>query len=155
MPEGGLQPGMGNIVYIEPDPVEIEGEGGVLRLQSADREIGRVVAITSDIFSSSLITKRVATAIVQVEVDNSRITATNSSTAPGGYLQAPLNIGDDIVYISNTGRFSSNGKLLVGNEVIRYLRKERTDSLVSQEQLTIQLSRTGLQEHLFVKLKIM
>ena len=40
---------MGNIVYIEPDPVEIEGEGGVLRLQSADREIGRVVAITSDI----------------------------------------------------------------------------------------------------------
>ena len=123
MPEGGLQPGMGNIVYIEPDPVEIEGEGGVLRIQSADREIGRVVAITSNIFSSSLITNRVATAIVQVEVDNSRITTTNSSTAPGGYLQAPLNIGDDIVYISNTGRFSSNGKLLVGNEVIRYLRK--------------------------------
>ena len=67
---------------LNQDPVEIEGEGGVLRLQSADREIGRVVAITSDIFSSSLITKRVATAIVQVEVDNSRITATNSSTAP-------------------------------------------------------------------------
>ena len=120
---------MGNVVYIEPDPIPdpvvIDGSGGILRIQEADREVSRIVSVRSEdiVTFSALQTNRVATAIVQVEVDNSRITTTNSSTAPGGYLQAPLSIGDDIVYISNTGRFSSNGKLLIGNEVVRYLRK--------------------------------
>lgn len=129
IPGGQSQPGMGNIVYIEPDPIPdpviVDGSGGILRIQEADREVSRVVAVRAEdiVTFSALQTNRAATSIVQVEVDNSRITTTNSSTAPGGYLQAPLSIGDDIVYISNTGRFSSNGKLLIGNEVVRYLRK--------------------------------
>ena len=125
MPEGSTQPGAGNIVYITPDPVEIDGEGGVLRLQAADREVSRIVSVRAEdiVTFSALQTNRVATSIVQVEVDNSRIIAAGSFTAPGGYLQAPLNIGDSIVYIGNTGRFSSHGKLLVGNEVVYYPRK--------------------------------
>ena len=125
MPEGETQPGMGNIIFIEPDPVLIEGIGGALNLRDFDRDIIRIVDLRAeDIVSfSALSTNRVGTSIVQVEVNNSRITTTNSSTAPGGYLQAPFNIGDSIAYISNTGRFSSNGKLLIGNEVVRYLRK--------------------------------
>ena len=125
MPEGSTQPGAGNIVYITPDPVEINGEGGVLRLQSADREVSRIVSVRAEdiVTFTALTANRVATSIVQVEVDNSRITSAGSFTAPGGYLQAPLNIGDTIVYIGNTGRFSSHGKLLVGTEVVYYPRK--------------------------------
>ena len=44
--------------------------------------------------------------------------------APGAYLQAPLNIGDHIVYIADTDKFTSHGKLMVGDEVVYYPRKK-------------------------------
>jgi hypothetical protein len=43
--------------------------------------------------------------------------------ASGSFLQAPLSPTDTIIYIADTSKFSTNGHLLVGGEIVRYLRK--------------------------------
>ncbi len=43
--------------------------------------------------------------------------------ASGSFLQAPLSPTDTIIYVADTSKFSTNGYLLVGGEIVRYLRK--------------------------------
>ena len=128
IPDGQSQPGMGNIVYIEPDPIPdpviVDGSGGILRIQEADREVARIVSVRAeDIVSiSQHTTSRFVTQTVQREIANTFLDNV-IYRAPGAYLQAPLNIGDTIVYIPDTSKFTSNGKLMVGDEVVYYPRK--------------------------------
>ena len=43
--------------------------------------------------------------------------------ATGSFLQVPLSAADTIIYVADTSKFNSNGYLLVGGEIVRYLRK--------------------------------
>ena len=121
MPEGGEQPGLANIVYIEPDPVEIEGIGGVLRLQDSATV---VTAEIQDIISANTISTvtRAITQTQQIEIPNNAISNVNYYEN-AAYLDLDLNIGDTIVYIPDTSKFAPNGRLLIGNEIVFYNRK--------------------------------
>ena len=46
-----------------------------------------------------------------------------SSSETGTFLDAPLNIGDNIIYIPNSDIFLSSGKLIVGGEVVAFYNK--------------------------------
>ena len=92
MPEGIEQPGGANIVYIEPDPVEIEGIGGVLRLQDSATV---VTAEIQDIISANTISTvtRAITQTQQIEIPNNAISNVNYFEN-AAYLDLDLNIGD-------------------------------------------------------------
>ena len=121
MPTGIQQPGGANIVYIEPDPVEIEGVGGVLRLQGSATV---VTAEIQDIISANTISNvsRAITQTQQIEIPNNAISNINYFEN-AAYLDLDLNIGDSIVYIPDTSKFAPNGRLLIGNEIVFYNRK--------------------------------
>ena len=121
MPVGIDQPGGANIVYIEPDPVEIEGVGGVLRLQDSATV---VTAEIQDIISANTISTvtRAITQTQQIEIPNNAISNVNYFEN-AAYLDLDLNIGDTIVYIPDTSKFAPNGRLLIGNEIVFYNRK--------------------------------
>ena len=121
MPAGIEQPGGANIVYIEPDPVEIEGIGGVLRLQDSATV---VTAEIQDIISANTISTvtRAITQTQQIEIPNNAISNVNYYEN-AAYLDLDLNIGDTIVYIPDTSKFAPNGRLLIGNEIVFYNRK--------------------------------
>jgi hypothetical protein len=72
--------------------------------------------------TSTLVSNREITTSFTRELDNTRINNI-TNRVPGAFLQIDLNIGDTIVYVADTTKFSSNGKILVGNELIYYPRK--------------------------------
>ena len=121
MPIGIEQPGGANIVYIEPDPVEIEGVGGVLRLQGS---ASYVKAEIQDIVTANTISSvtKLITQTQQIEIPNNAISNVNYFEN-AAYLDLDLNIGDTIVYIPDTSKFAPNGRLLIGNEIVFYNRK--------------------------------
>ena len=98
---------------------------------TADRYISRILTVRAeDIVSiSQYTTSRLVTQTIQREIANTFLDNV-IYRAPGAYLQAPLNIGDTIVYIPDTSKFTSNGKLMVGDEVVYYPRK-RGDRFLS------------------------
>ena len=91
---------------------------------TANRYVQSVLAVRAeDVVSiSQLTTNRFITQTIQREIANTFLDNV-IYRAPGAYLQAPLDIGDTIVYISDTSKFTSNGKLMVGDEVVYYPRK--------------------------------
>ena len=121
MPIGVEQPGGAQIVYIEPQPVEIEGEGGVLRLQGS---ASYVKAEIQDIISANTISSvsKVITQTQQIEIPNNAISNINYFEN-AAYLDVDLGIGDTEVYIPDTTKFAVNGRILVGNEIIFYNKK--------------------------------
>ena len=92
--------------------------------EEAERYIQSVVDVRAeDVISiSELSTERSIVQIIQREIANTFLDNV-IYRAPGAYLQAPLNIGDFIVYIPDTTKFTSFGKLMVGDEVVYYPRK--------------------------------
>ena len=121
MPPESDQPGMAKIIYIEPEPVEIEGVGGVLRLQDS---VSVVTGAVQDIVSLNSIStiSRAVTTTVQVEIENNSI-ANYNYFENAAYLDVDLAIGDTEVYIPDTTKFAVNGRILVGNEIIFYSKK--------------------------------
>ena len=67
MPPGVEQPGGAQVVYIEPEPVQIEGVGGALRLQGSETI---VKAEIQDVITTTSITNvsKVITATQQIEI---------------------------------------------------------------------------------------
>ena len=121
MPPGIEQPGFGNIVYIEPEPVEIEGEGGVLRLQDSATVVSAEIQDIVTVNSISTVSKAI-TSTVQNVIPNDALSNINFFET-AAYLDVDLDPTDTIVYIPDTAKFKTNGYLLIGNEVVRYLRK--------------------------------
>ena len=109
------------IVYIEPEPVQVDGEGGVLRLQGSETV---VKAEVQDIISANTISSvtKVITATTQIDIPNNAISNINYFEN-AAYLDLDFNIGDSIVYIPDTSKFYGTGLLLVGDEVVSYARK--------------------------------
>ena len=110
-----------HIVYVEPEPVQIDGAGGALQIQDkvtlVSVEIQDVVTTTS----ISSVTKAI-TAIQQIEIPNNALSNINYFEN-GAYLDVDFNIGDTIAYIPDTSKFYVTGLLLVGDEVVSYARK--------------------------------
>ena len=131
MPIGEQQPEGVKIVYIEPDPVPdpvvIDGTGGALRVQDSDTQINvyietpYIVDIESQSTLTATATREITQRILKV-IENDYISNVNYF-ASGSFLQAPLSPTDTIIYVADTSKFSSNGYLLVGGEIVRYLRK--------------------------------
>ena len=120
MPIDSDQPGGAQIVYIEPDPVEIEGVGGVLRLQDS---VSVLNAQIQDIASLNSIanTSRVITTEVTGVINNTALSNINHFEV-GALLDLELDVTDLVVFISESAmlRFTPQGYLLVGDEIIRY-----------------------------------
>ena len=99
--------------------------------EEAERYIQSFVDVRAeDVISiSQMSTDRFIVQTIQRELDNTFLDNA-VYRAPGAYLQAPLNIGDHIVYIPDTAKFTSHGKLMVGDEVVYYPRK-RSDRFLN------------------------
>ena len=110
-----------DIVYIEPAPVQVDGQGGVLRLQGSETI---VKAEVQDIISANTISSvtKVITATTQIDIPNNAISNINYFEN-AAYLDLDFNIGDSIAYIPDTSKFYGTGLLLVGDEVVSYARK--------------------------------
>ena len=121
MPEGTEQPGGAQIVYIEPEPVEIEGVGGVLRLQDSTTVVSAEIQDIVTVNSISTVSKAI-TSTVQNVIPNDALSNINFFET-AAYLDLDFNIGDSIAYIPDTTKFDPMGLLLIGDEVVRYHRK--------------------------------
>ena len=80
-----------------------------------------IVDIESQSTLSATATREITQRIQNV-IENDYISNVNYF-ASGSFLQAPLSATDTIIYVADTSKFSSNGYLLVGGEIVRYLRK--------------------------------
>ena len=85
-------------------------------------DMGEIVDIRSGSSIYFLDADRVITSIVQSEIPNNAISNINHYQN-AAFLNVPLDIGDSIAYIPDTSKFTSNGYLLIGDEIVRYLRK--------------------------------
>ena len=121
MPVGPEQPGPAQVVFIEPQPVEIEGEGGVLRLQDSASVVSAEIQDIVSLNSISTLSKAV-TSTVQKVIPNDALSNINFFET-AAYLDVDFNIGDTIAYIPDTTKFDPMGLLLVGDEVVYYNRK--------------------------------
>ena len=121
MPIGIEQPGGANIVYIEPEPVEIEGEGGVLRLQGSASVVNAEIQDIVSLNSISTVSKAI-TQIQQIEIPNNAISNVNYFEN-AAVLDVDFFIGDVIAYVGDTTKFAPQGRLLIGNELIYYENK--------------------------------
>lgn len=80
-----------------------------------------IVNIESESTLTATATREITQNILKV-IENDYISNVNYF-ASGSFLQAPLSPTDTIIYVADTSKFSSNGYLLVGGEIVRYLRK--------------------------------
>ena len=72
-------------------------------------------------FSTFSVTKQITTT-VERKIDNSFIENVNYYAA-GAYTVVDFLIGDTVLYVNDTQKFTTNGKLMVGDEVVFYPRK--------------------------------
>ena len=121
MPVGQEQPGGAQVVYVEPEPVKIEGVGGALRLQGSETVVKAEIQDVITTTSISSVTKAI-TAVQQIEIPNNALSNINYFE-DAAYLDLDFNIGDSIAYIPDTSKFYGTGLLLIGDEVVRYNRK--------------------------------
>ena len=80
-----------------------------------------VVNIESESTLTVAATREITQRFVSV-IENDYLSNVNYF-ASGSFLQVPLDPTDTIIYVADTSKFSSNGHLLVGKEIVRYLRK--------------------------------
>ena len=123
MPIGADQPGI-QIRVRSTDRVIPVVAGQADADESVDNQITTIIPTSAPnvLSSSRLITSRDITTTLTRELNNS-ILESRVFNDPGAFLQIDLNVGSSIVYIADTSKFSSNGKLLIGDEVVYYPRK--------------------------------
>ena len=90
---------------------------------ATNQYISQISGRVADIISNSIVTaSRQITTTVDVLLQNDALSNINYYEV-GAYLDIDLGLTDTIVYIPDTTKFKSNGYLLIGNEVVRYMRK--------------------------------
>ena len=94
--------------------------------------MGEIVDIRSGSSIYYLDVDKVITTTVQTEIYNTSLDNVNQYEN-AAFLNVPLDIGDTIAYVADTSKFKSNGYLLIGDEVVRYLRKG-TDRFLSVQR---------------------
>ena len=121
MPAGPIQPAAVKIVYVEPQPVLIEGEGGALRNQWEATVVSAELQDIIPLASITTVGKSIVSTLVH-EIHNTALGNINYFE-DAAYTNVDTNIGDSIIYIPDTSSFASNGHLLIGDERVRYWRK--------------------------------
>jgi len=106
------------IVYIEPEPVQYEGEGGVLRLQDSETVLKAEV---QDIVSLNSIqtTSRQIIEYINIEIENNSLDNVNYFET-AALLDVDLQVNEHVAYIADTTKFDGYGLLMIGNEVVKY-----------------------------------
>jgi len=106
------------IVYIEPEPVKYEGEGGVLRLQDSETVLKAEV---QDIVSLNSIqtTSRQIVEYINIEIENNSLDNINYFEN-ASFLDVDLLFNEHIAYVADTTKFDGYGLLMIGNEVVKY-----------------------------------
>jgi hypothetical protein len=95
-------------------------------------DMGEIIDIRSGSSVYYLDVAKVITTTVQTEIYNTSLDNVNQYEN-AAFLNVPLDIGDVIAYVADTSKFKSNGYLLIGDEVVRYLRKG-TDRFISVQR---------------------
>ena len=103
-------------------------------------DMGEIVDIRSGSNLSTINVDRVVTSLIQTEIYNTALDNTNTYQN-GAFLDIPLDIGDNVAYIPDTTKFTSNGYFLVGKEIVRYLRKSE------DRFITLQRGQDGTTEN--------
>ena len=109
------------IIYIEPEPVDIEAGGGALNLQD---NVTIVSAEIQDIVTVNSISNvsKVITTTVENLIPNDALSNVNYFEN-AAYLDLDLDINDSIAYIPDTTKFAPVGLLMIGDEIVKYHRK--------------------------------
>jgi len=90
---------------------------------AVNQYLSQISGRVSDILSTSVVTaNRQITTTVDVLLQNDALSNINYYEV-GAYLDVDLGPSDTVVYIPDTTKFKTNGYLLIGNEVVRYMRK--------------------------------
>ena len=121
MPVDSEQPGGAQIIYIEPEPVDIEAGGGALNLQDSVSVVSAEIQDVVTTNSISTVTKQI-TSIVHNIIQNTSLSNVNYFQV-AALLQVDADPTDDVIYIADTSKFSNAGLLLIGDEIVRYMRK--------------------------------
>ena len=109
------------IIYIEPEPVDIEAGGGALNLQD---NVTIVSAEIQDIVTVNSISNvsKVITTTVENLIPNDALSNVNYFEN-AAYLDLDLDVNDSIAYIPDTSKFAPVGLLMIGDEIVSYGRK--------------------------------
>ena len=120
MPIGANQPGLNQLIRAVDKITEFD----VKLSDIVDDQITTIIPtpVINVLTTSTLVTSRDITTTVTRELDNS-ILESKTFNDPGAFLQVDFNVGNTILYVADTSQFSTNGKLLVGDEVVYYPRK--------------------------------
>ena len=90
---------------------------------STNQYVSQVSGRLSDVISNSIVTaNRQFTNTVNIQLQNDALSNVNYYQT-GAYLDVDADPTDTIIYIADTSKFKTNGYLLIGDEVVRYLRK--------------------------------
>jgi hypothetical protein len=133
------------VITAEITPATLEPSSdltGGLDLIKTEKQLSDQVAPIDTFYGGTQINIRINNRIVDIESSSTLTTSatreiTNKFTtvvennylsnvnyfATGSFLQAPLSPTDTIIYVADTSKFNSNGYLLIGGEIVRYLRK--------------------------------
>ena len=126
MPVGANQPGLNQLIRAVDKITEFDAKVS----DTVDDYITTIIPTPAInvLTTSTLATsnpeyslRNITTSITR-ELDNS-ILESKTFNDPGAFLQVDFNIGNSILYVADTSQFSTNGKLLVGDEVVYYPRK--------------------------------
>ena len=80
-----------------------------------------IVGIESDSTLRTTATREITTSIANV-INNTALSNINYYEV-ASFLDVQLDPGDTIVYVADTSKFKTNGYLLIGKEIVRYMRK--------------------------------
>jgi len=90
---------------------------------ATNQYLSQVSGRVDNIISSSVVTaNRQITSTVHNIIQNTSLSNINYYEV-GAFLEVDADVADTIIYISDTSKFKTNGFLLIGDEVVRYMRK--------------------------------
>ena len=120
MPVGEVQPGAGQVVYIEPDPLVIES-GGATGTGATASVVNVAIQDIVSLNSIQTVSKQITSSFT-VDIDNTALDNINYYEN-AAYTNVDTGVGDSIIFIPDTTKFKTNGYILIGDEIVYYSRK--------------------------------
>ena len=106
------------IVYIEPEPVQYEGEGGVLKLQGSESVLKAEVQDIVSLNSIQTMSRQIVE-YINIEIENNSLDNINYFEN-AALLDVDLQVNEHVAYVADTTKFDGYGLLMIGNEVVKY-----------------------------------
>ncbi len=102
-----------------------------------------VASLSQNLNVFSIDTSRQITTTLSNLINNTALSNTNYYEV-AAFLDLQLDPGENIIYIADTTKFKSNGYLLIGTEIVRYLRK------INDRFLAVERAQKGTTEQTWV-----